>query len=267
MGQQSSAPAPHLCPARARLHEKVSLGLRASYHSSEPSGAAGWLQDILFKPSPSQSRLCPPRDGFESLPRAELGQQRHPCVPSGFRSVQVAPGFGRECRVVFNASRLVWLWGTLGRRTRMCCCHMSRIWFGDVDAPPPPLLPHHSLPLCCLLVLHTPMAITFSSSSRKWERPAACTAGCFSLLLSLSFCSGCRGPFLLTFIPSQQCFSSCASRVDGVLPFKSCVSVAPSHLLPCIICPCDGNVLVNCITDLLCVFVCLWGWFILFAGR
>lgn len=64
------------------------------------------------------------------------------------------------------------------------------------------------------------MAITSSSSSRKWERPAACSAGCFPLLLPLSFCRGCGEPFLLTLIPSQQHFSSCASLMDGVLPFQ-----------------------------------------------
>lgn len=149
------------------------------------------MQDILFKPSPSQSRLCPPRDGFESLPRAELGQQRHPCVPSGFRSVQVAPGFGRECRVVFNASRLVWFWGTLGRRTRMCCCHMSRIWFGDVDAPPsptsPPPLPSSVLSAC---VTHTDGNNFFQLLEEVGE---ACSLHCW-VFLSLAL------PFLLFWL-------------------------------------------------------------------
>lgn len=190
------------------------------------------MQDTLQTISISEQTM-PPRDEFESLPGLnELGQPRHPCVPSGLWAVQIDPGFGHECRVVFNASRLVWLWGTLGRRTRVCCCHMSRIRFWEVDAPPSPTSPHHSLPLCCLLVLHTPMAITFSSSSRKWERPAACTAGYFSLLLSVTFCSGCRGPFLLTSIPSQQRFSSCASRVDGVLPFKTLCFRVPLSSAP-----------------------------------
>lgn len=190
MGQQSSArPTSPICALQGHgCVRKLALDLELLIivqNHQEQRVAGQTLQTISIS-----EQTMPPRDGFESLPGAELGEPRHPCVPSGFRSVQVAPGFGRECRVVLNASRLVWLWGTLGRRTRMCCCHMSRIWFGDVDAPPPPLLPHHSLPLCCLLVLHAPMAITFSSSSRKWERPAACTAGCLSLAL----------PFLLFWL-------------------------------------------------------------------
>lgn len=49
------------------------------------------------------------------------------------------------------------------------------------------------------------------------------------------------------------------------LAFLNRVSVSLSHRLPLssvLVLPCDGNVLVNCITNLLCVYVCLWGWFI-----
>lgn len=59
-------------------------------------------------------------------------------------------------------------------------------------------------------------------------------------------------------LPSQQHFFSCIclpSWMDSCL-LKSCVSVSLSSVL---VLPCDGNVLVNCITNLLRVYVCLWG--------
>lgn len=62
----SSLPTSHLSPARAQLHQKVSLGLRASY-SSEPAGAAGYRTH--FKARLSQSSLC----RQEGASRASLG--------------------------------------------------------------------------------------------------------------------------------------------------------------------------------------------------
>ena len=141
---------------------------------------------------------------------------------------------------------------------------------------PSPLRPH---PLCCLFMLHTPMAITSSSSLGKWERPAAGPARehlslslsfslSFSLSSSISSCFSRREPF-----PSPLTPHSCSSHpmtpsVDGVLPLKIpcfCVPVSCSPVSSVPVLPCDGNVLVNCITNLLCVYVCLWGWFIIFC--
>lgn len=56
----------------------------------------------------------------QEQPWAELCPARHPRELSGVQSVQV--DWVQTCvKVVFNTSRLVWLWGRLGRRTRACC--------------------------------------------------------------------------------------------------------------------------------------------------
>lgn len=100
--------------------------------------------------------------------------------------------------------------------------HEQGLVLGSCRSAVPSLSPVAAPFLCvvCLCYLHTPMAITSSSSSRrKRERPAS-PPGCVSLALPFPFCSGCGEPFLLTLAPSQQRFSSCASLVDGVLPFE-----------------------------------------------
>lgn len=108
---------PHLLPVPCKeFPEKVSLGLRASYHSSKPPGAAPCR--MLFISVWEQT--VPPRGGLKSSPGADLCPARHPCEPSGVQSVQVDRVW--TCiKVVFNTSRLVWLWGRLGRPTRVCC--------------------------------------------------------------------------------------------------------------------------------------------------
>lgn len=129
-----------------------------------------------------------------------------------------------------------------------------------------PIAPAPFLCVDCLCSSHRSIdGNNFFQLLEEVGEPAACPGGCFSLALPfLRF--RLQRPFPPTPIPSQQHFSSCASLVDGVSRLlKSCVSMSPSIVLSCIICPCDGNVLVNCITDLLCVHVCLWGWFIVFC--
>lgn len=84
-------------------------------------------------------------------PWAELCPARHPGEPSGVQSVQVDRVW--TCiKVVFNTSRFVWFWGRLGRRTRVCCCYASRVWFWAADTLPSPLLPSSVLTAC---VTHT----------------------------------------------------------------------------------------------------------------
>uniref|UniRef100_A0A2K6M9B4 Uncharacterized protein n=1 Tax=Rhinopithecus bieti TaxID=61621 RepID=A0A2K6M9B4_RHIBE len=69
--------------------------------------------------------------------------------------------------------------------------------------------------------------------------------------------------------PYSHSFASPSGRRQGSCLFNSCVLVSslicyPESPVPVLLC--DRNVLVNCVTNLLCVCVCLWGWFILFAG-
>uniref|UniRef100_A0A8C5ZY59 Uncharacterized protein n=1 Tax=Marmota marmota marmota TaxID=9994 RepID=A0A8C5ZY59_MARMA len=65
---------------------------------------------------------------------------------------------------------------------------------------------------------------------------------------------------------------SCLPLWMRVLPFQFlCIGVSPSLIhhpgssVPILLC--DGNVLVNCVSNRLCVYVCLWGWFVPFAGH
>lgn len=126
---------------------------------------------------------------------------------------------------------------------------------GSRHSPTPlALLPSSVLSAC---VTHTDGNNFFQLLEEAGE-PAACTAG-----VSLS-CSPFPSVLAAESLSSN---SSPHSSISHPVPplwmgsclLKPCVSVSPSHVLPCIICPCDGNVLVNCITDLLCVYVCLWG--------
>ena len=109
---------------------------------------------------------------------------------------------------------------------------------------PSPLCPH---PLCCLFMLHTPMAITSSSSSGKWERPAASPAR-EHLSLSLSLCLSLplvlpllplllfqpQGAFPHSSHPSQLQFSSHDSLRGWGLAFENPVFLCP-RLIPWVV--------------------------------
>lgn len=182
---------PHLPPplARAQLHEKVSLGLGAASHSSEPPGAAGRRTDSSKQLSVRAD--CAAKEEAESLPGAELCQSRHPRVPSGVQPVQLTR-FGTYIKVAFNTSRFVWLWGMLGRRTGVCCGYISRTCFWAAGTLPSSLPPSSVLSAC---VTHTDGNNFFQLLEEVGE---ACSLhwGCFSLLLPLLFGFGCREPSL-----------------------------------------------------------------------
>uniref|UniRef100_A0A8D2DZ56 Uncharacterized protein n=1 Tax=Sciurus vulgaris TaxID=55149 RepID=A0A8D2DZ56_SCIVU len=108
------------------------------------------------------------------------------------------------------------------------------------------------LPLSSACDTHTD-GNNFFQLRQKRERPAACASRGFSLLFWL------QRLVPLTLIPL-------------VLPFKFlCIRVSlslihhPRSSVPVLLC--DGNVLVNCVSNRLCVYVCLWGWFIPFTGH
>lgn len=157
---------PPISPARARLPWKVSLGLRAPYPSSEPAGATrcrtlfisssegtvrqevgsgaawGWA---LPSEAPSRALRCPVSPGWPGL------DLQKGCV--SYLKVRVALGkAGQEDQAVLLLSQQGWVLG--GRHSPI---------------PPAPFL-------CvdCLCYPHRSMAITSSSSSRKWGslRPA-----------------------------------------------------------------------------------------------
>lgn len=118
--------------------------------------------------------------------------------------------------------------------------------------PAPSPRPPAPCPLCCLLVSHTPMAITSSSSSGMGE---ACSPHCQGIPHAPT------GPVLAAESPPSL-FPHLPPFVDGALPFKIlcfCVPFICSFLSSVLVLPCARNVLVNCITNLLCVYVCLWG--------
>lgn len=130
-----------------------------------------------------------------------------------------------------------------------------------------PRLPAPTLCVVCLCCTHTDGNNFFQLLEQVGE---ACSLHSQGVALALALplpCFGCREPpSFLSFLHSHRSHPA-LPFVDGVLPLKtiSCFCV-PSHPLPGIIrpvLPCDGNVLVNCITNRLCVYVCLWGWFII----
>ena len=121
----------------------------------------------------------------------------------------------------------------------------ARLGSGQPMLIPSPLRPH---PLCCLFMLHTPMAITSSSSLGKWERPAAGPAR-EHLSLSLSLSLSLVLPLLLHLLlfqpqgafphsshPSQLQFSSHDSLRGWGLAFENPMFLCPRLMLPCIIC-------------------------------
>ena len=159
----------------------------------------------------------------------------------------------------------------------MATC-ISRTWFWAADAhplappPPPSVLSVH--------VAYTDGNNFFQLLGQVGE---ACSQPCegaslslslsvspslsFSLF-SLSSCFSRREPFPIPLTPHSCSSHPMTPSVDGVLPLKIpcfCVPVSCSPVSSVPVLPCDGNVLVNCITNLLCVYVCLWGWFIIFC--
>lgn len=137
----SSLPTSRQSPARAQFPEKVSLGLRASYHSSEPPGAAQCRTHFI---SISEQTVLP-RGGLKSNPGAELCPARHPCEPSGVQSDRVWTCM----KVVFNTSRLVWLWGRLGRRTGCAVDTSTGFGSGQPTLSHPPAAPFLCVDCLC----------------------------------------------------------------------------------------------------------------------
>lgn len=163
------------------------------------SGAAwGWA---LPSEAPSRALRCPVSPGWPGL------DLQKGCV--SYLKVRVALGkAGQEDQAVLLLSQQGWVLG--GRHSPI---------------PPAPFL-------CvdCLCYPHRSMAITSSSSSGKWGslRPAP---GCFSLALPfLRF--RLRRPFPPPLFPSRQHFSSCASLVVGVSPFKVPCFYVPFQCAP-----------------------------------
>lgn len=113
---------------------------------------------------------------------------------------------------------------------KVCCCRSAGFGPGEPMLTPAPC----SLPLCCLLVLHTNGNNFFQLLVEGGE---ACSLHCgvsLSCALSLSFCFGCRVSSLS--FPTAA-FSSHLPLWMGSCLLKSRVSVSPSHLLLSIICP------------------------------
>lgn len=149
----------------------------------------------------------------------------------------------------------------------MCCCHISRTWSWEANAHPLTPLPPTSVLSAC--VAHTDGNNFLQLLEQVGE---ACSLPCEGASHSRSPSpSGCREPFPVTLTPPQLQFSSRASLCGWGLALENPVFLCPplicSPVSSVLVLPSDGNVLVNCITNLLCVYVCLWGWFIIFAGH
>lgn len=75
-------PPPPTCPLQGHSYIKklaLDLELLVIVQNHQEQRVAGQtLQTISIS-----EQTMPPRGGFESLPGADLGHPRHPCVPSG----------------------------------------------------------------------------------------------------------------------------------------------------------------------------------------
>lgn len=189
----SSLPTSRLSPSRAQFPEKVGLGLRASYHSSEPPGAPRGRTLFIS----ISERTVPPRGGLQSSPglsSAQRGLQVSPRVSSQSR----LPGFGLSARLCLIPQGL---------------CGSGEGWAGGpgvlfdsqqglvLGSQHSPIAPAPLLCADCLCSSHPIDGNNFLPAPRGSGRACSLPWGCFSLSLSLSFGFGCGDPSLPLPIP------------------------------------------------------------------
>lgn len=161
-------------------------------------------------------------------------------VPSRLCQSRLTPIFGLVCLVLFNTSKSVWLWGTLGQERGgvLLTRHSARFGSGMpmVTLPCPP-----ASSLCRLPVIHTDGNNFFPAPCRSGRGLQPIPPwGSFSLLLPL--CSVLATEICSSYSPSPTAFL--VPRLPlwtGVWPLKFlCFGVFSPLPRSVLVLPCDG---------------------------